>query len=301
MSTGAVRVDWFPKDALEGMQLLDAWEELAYRRLIDLIYVSGGEVPDDAARLARFTKVGKRWQKVRQALLDMGKIEARDGCLTQPKCVEVLEAIELKREQASGAGKASAKKRKLLKSHKPSSTDVGTEQSTDQPTDGQPSHIASKPVSLDSSLRSESTANSARELAADAVRVGFTFLEAVGADPTPWKSGAANFGAVQAWLRAGYSPAEIVAVAKRRAETLSAARNPLAYATKLMDEEIRTFRAEQAAVEQADDLERSQWTMRLQAMQRGMWQSSWGPKPGQPGCLAPADLIAEILHPQAAE
>jgi hypothetical protein len=45
----------------------------------------------------------------------------------------------------------------------------------------------------------------------------------------------------------------------------------------------------------ARDAERSQWTCRLQSFfAGGQWFSQWGPKPGERGCMAPDDLVAEL-------
>lgn len=46
--------------------------------------------------------------------------------------------------------------------------------------------------------------------------------------------------------------------------------------------------------------ENKKWRTRLQAYaERGFWIGMFGPKPGEPGCLAPDDLVAEIVKAAA--
>jgi hypothetical protein len=43
--------------------------------------------------------------------------------------------------------------------------------------------------------------------------------------------------------------------------------------------------------------ERMQWRARFRGYKHpgGFWPSQWGPRPGEPNCQAPADLVAECL------
>jgi hypothetical protein len=39
----------------------------------------------------------------------------------------------------------------------------------------------------------------------------------------------------------------------------------------------------------------SSWRQRMGSLSRGFWMDGpWGPKPGQPGCAVPADILAEF-------
>lgn len=33
----------------------------------------------------------------------------------------------------------------------------------------------------------------------------------------------------------------------------------------------------------------------MTALEMRLWLPAWGPKPGEPGCEAPVDLVAEVL------
>ena len=59
--TKVIHVDWEPRSAILAMQQLKPLEELAYRRILDLIYIHGNELIDDDAELGRMTKTGKKW------------------------------------------------------------------------------------------------------------------------------------------------------------------------------------------------------------------------------------------------
>lgn len=117
-------IDWCPKDALDGTQMLDPWEELAYRRLLDLIYATDDGLPDDDRKLAWMTKTGSRWKRVKAALIEMGKIAVVEGRITNARCQKTLEKTRAKIAQKSDAGKASFTARKMLKKQETQATDV---------------------------------------------------------------------------------------------------------------------------------------------------------------------------------
>lgn len=141
-------VDWCAKDALDGMMHLSDIEELAYRRIIDMIYASDDNIEDNDAALRWSTKAGSKWPKIKKRLLELGKIEVVDGRISSKKCREKLEESWARIAQASSAGKASAEKRKRLKDFKSGSTgvatDVGTEVATGEPTPVPTNHQSSR-------------------------------------------------------------------------------------------------------------------------------------------------------------
>ncbi len=114
MARGAIRIDWYPSDALGGMTFLTVLEELAYRRIIDLIYVSGGELPDDDGVLAEATRTFREWPAVRAGLLKKGKINIEGGCLTNARCTEILGVVAERCEKARAASHVAARKRRQL-------------------------------------------------------------------------------------------------------------------------------------------------------------------------------------------
>lgn len=129
-------VGWCPKDALDGMQALDIYEELGYRRIIDFIYNTNDRLLDDDKRMVRLTKLGKRWPRVKAALINLGKIYIQDGYIRNKRCSQVLCKIDIKRAQQSEAGKKGMRKRYLLKNNNFNVTNAATNaQRTDNLTD----------------------------------------------------------------------------------------------------------------------------------------------------------------------
>jgi uncharacterized protein YdaU (DUF1376 family) len=111
-------VEYCAKDILDGTLLLDPWVELAYRRLIDMIYATNDNLPDDDKSLAWSTKVGTRWKAIRATLITAEKIQIIDGRISNERCRFELQKSARKIAQHRGAGEASAATRKSLKNLK---------------------------------------------------------------------------------------------------------------------------------------------------------------------------------------
>lgn len=141
----AIFVSYCPKDIYEGTELMPALDELAYRRLIDLIYMTGDRVPDDGEALARSTKTAERWPEIRRRLIDSGKIRVVHGRLTNERCQKELAKVGAKIDKNRRAGVASAESRKSLK-ERDNPTDVATDVATNVPTYGQPNHLTTEPL-----------------------------------------------------------------------------------------------------------------------------------------------------------
>lgn len=133
-------IDWNAKDALDGMNQLSDLEELAYRRIIDMIYVTDDKLLDDDDVLAWSTKTGKKWKAIKKKLISLDKIEVVDNFISNKKCREKLAESKARIEQSRRAGIASAESRRQLNLLNPPSTDVdtpvATPDSTGVPTGG---------------------------------------------------------------------------------------------------------------------------------------------------------------------
>ena len=138
MSKKPIWIKWWPKDALDGTMTLAPMEELAYRRILDLIYSTGDNLPDDDKRLAWMTKTGSKWPAIKKTLISLDKIAVVDGQISNAKCRDILRETDQLFAQKSEAGTASAAKRKSLKTQKSRPTGVGTNNPTDVPTHQNP-------------------------------------------------------------------------------------------------------------------------------------------------------------------
>jgi len=138
VSHGPPWVKYSAADFLDGVRILSIEEELAYRRICDFIYSIGGPLspamfPD--SKLARMTKTGRRWKKIKAALLsDKGKLFlTEDGSLMNPRCERELHAISDLANKNRLAGRASAATGKSLENLKPfQNTRQNTRQNTDR-------------------------------------------------------------------------------------------------------------------------------------------------------------------------
>ncbi len=147
-----VKIDYSASDFLGGTILLDAWEELAFRRICDLVYVTRDNLADDN-KMGQLTKTGRRWSKIRLRLIELEKIEVVDGRISQPRCRRELEAANLRIERASNAGLASAEKRKSEISPSTTHRDVGDVEGDKSPQNS----IISVSENLGNTLKSNDT------------------------------------------------------------------------------------------------------------------------------------------------
>jgi uncharacterized protein YdaU (DUF1376 family) len=149
-------IDWCAKNALDGVMNLSPIEELAYRRIMDMIYATDDDLEDNDEVLKWSTKAGSKWPKVKKRLLELRKIEVVDGRITNAVCREKLEESWARIAQSSHAGKISAEKRKQQKTLNTASTGVGTGvgagvstgEHTEEPTNHQSSRLDLKQSSL---------------------------------------------------------------------------------------------------------------------------------------------------------
>jgi uncharacterized protein YdaU (DUF1376 family) len=146
-SRNGLFVEYCAKDFLDGTNNLDVWEELAYRRIVDMIYNTNDKLLDDRKKLAWQTKTGSRWPKIREVLIEAGKIEVLDGRITNARCRKELEKTAKKIAQKRVAGQASFVAKKAtgnpLKNNETTPTAVGVAVATADPTAAQ---LTSNPI-----------------------------------------------------------------------------------------------------------------------------------------------------------
>lgn len=84
----------YPRDFIEGTIGMDFETKAAYRLVLDLIYMQGGNLPDDARYISGLLGCSvKKWNTIRQKLIDAGKIEARGSCLGNYRADKELETL----------------------------------------------------------------------------------------------------------------------------------------------------------------------------------------------------------------
>lgn len=100
----------YPRDFVEGTIGMDFELKGAYRLVLDLIYMQGGQLPDDARYISGLLGCTlKKWNGLRQRLIDLGKIEVRGEFLANNRADKELETLgklsEKQRENRSRSNK----------------------------------------------------------------------------------------------------------------------------------------------------------------------------------------------------
>ena len=204
------KVFYSASDCVGGTILLDAWEELAYRRICDLIYVTGDNLPDDDA-MPMLTKVGRRWPKIRARLVALEKIVVENGRISNPRCRRELADAGRRIEAAMTGALASVEARKSLKENKsppaagerpPNDGKAAAQRSPNYPLST--IHKAKQQLFTDpgENAEAESAAAADSDLVED---LGRRCIEAAGMDPV-----GQDFAIVGHWLAKGYSEAAIL-------------------------------------------------------------------------------------------
>ena len=84
----------YPRDFIEGTIGMDFEMKAAYRLVLDLIYMQGGNLPDDARYISGLLGCSvKKWNSLRERLIEAGKIVARDGHLANLRVDKELETL----------------------------------------------------------------------------------------------------------------------------------------------------------------------------------------------------------------
>lgn len=106
----------FPDNFITGTVALTLEEKGAYNVVIDMIYARGGPVPDEPRHIAGICNCSvRKWNAIRQRLLEMGKLVLVEGHLSNPRADEELEnaaktARELAENGAKGGNKSAENK-----------------------------------------------------------------------------------------------------------------------------------------------------------------------------------------------
>ena len=114
----------YPRDFIEGTIGMAFEDKCAYRVILDLIYMQGGELPDDARYISGLLGCSiRKWKSIRARLIDADKIHASGAFLMNYRAVSELESLaklqEKQRENASGYKKNSNLKKPRLRHTEP--------------------------------------------------------------------------------------------------------------------------------------------------------------------------------------
>lgn len=84
----------YPRDFIEGTVGMSFELKGAYRLVLDLIYMQGGELPDDAGYIAGLLGCTvKKWNVLRAKLIELGKLTVTGEFLTNFRAVSEIETL----------------------------------------------------------------------------------------------------------------------------------------------------------------------------------------------------------------
>lgn len=116
-------MEWYPRygDAFIGGTIGLTLEEIgAYTLILDAIYCRNNHLPDDFKLICKLLRCDPRKaRRLRQRLLDLGKLETADGFLRNPRATRELAMAQLRMDIGRKLGQSSAKKRRKINSATP--------------------------------------------------------------------------------------------------------------------------------------------------------------------------------------
>lgn len=118
----------YPRDFIEGTIGMPFELKGAYRILLDLIYMQGGKLPDDARYISGLLGCSvKKWNTLRSGLLETGKVVLISEFLTNHRAVSEVETLAKYQRKQSENASSSSKNKDLPKpplSHTDTDTDT---------------------------------------------------------------------------------------------------------------------------------------------------------------------------------
>jgi len=84
----------YPRDFIEGTVGMPFEIKCAYRVILDLIYMQGGKLPDDARYISGLLGCSiRKWKSIRQELIERDKLQVSGEFLTNKRAVSELETL----------------------------------------------------------------------------------------------------------------------------------------------------------------------------------------------------------------
>jgi len=97
----------YPRDFIEGTIGLSFEIKAAYGLILDLIYMQGGKLPDDARYISGLLGCSiRKWKSLRSTLIEIGKVQVSGEFLTNYRAVSELESLaKLQHKQSENRSK----------------------------------------------------------------------------------------------------------------------------------------------------------------------------------------------------
>lgn len=273
--------DWYkmnPVDWNDGTDDLTLEQEAAYLRLCHAIYITERPIRDNGFVVAGLLRCNDRKAKrLISELVSAGKITVENGVITNRRAAEEVSNRTRTRVERKSAGSRGGIE--SAKSRAKSLKDNDTAQA-----------IASTSVEAEEKRVEESRVP--RE-AVDYSGIMDKLLIAAGLSGFREERSPAlmNLAPVLGLIDAGFDlDGEIVPAIQAKAATGFVLRS-----WKLAPDIVREFAEKRrgAAATPRSAPKPIDWLARLEAFANGVWPHAWGPKPGEPGCDVPSDLLQQ--------
>lgn len=106
----------YPRDFIEGTIGMDFETKGAYRLVLDLIYMQGGKLPDDARYISGQLGCSvRKWNAIRDRLLEAGKLDLFEGFISNKRARKELESLRKLQEQNAENRRGANKNKDLEK------------------------------------------------------------------------------------------------------------------------------------------------------------------------------------------
>lgn len=254
----------YPRDFIEGTIGLTFEEKGAYRLVLDLIYMQGGQLPDDARYISGLLGCTlRKWNSLRSRLIEIGKLEVSGEFLTNKRAVLELETLA-KHQDKQRENRSRPNKNNDIQSPRSDHTEPDTEPDKKEP---KGSKKAGRKVSYSDEFEA-------------------WWKE------YPAKVGGSKIEAFKCWQAMDAEDRELalLALPVYRAHLAEPDAPKAAYATTFLNQ--RRYDTLQPP--------ETDWAKFVGACQEfGFWTDTLGPKPGELGCKAPAEIQREYgFEPQ---
>lgn len=263
-------VRFFPSDWLAGTRGMSAAETGIYITLVSTMYERGEPVPEDHSRLARLCGAPvATFRRTLETLIEEGKITRLDAGLWNKRVGEECNY----RAEKSEAGVNAASARWNKKTNKNNGA----------------KHATALPPQSDRNASQKPDTRSQIEAASQLSAPKFLYdkiMAAASIKGTCHPNLALGFSQITALISKGYDlDRDILPVISEKARPDI---STWAYFAKIIIQRAE----ERAAIPAKPVKAEADWGARMRDFRAdGFWPAKWGPKPGEPGCQAPAELI----------
>ncbi len=310
--TAVSHIDFYADDWLAGASELTPEQRGAFITICALYYSKQGRVPENDHWLSGMCNMSvRKWRSIKNTLIEIGKIEVIDGFIFQERSeIELenaLKAKEFARINGSKGGKKSAEIRtNAMKRHKTgssraSSAAQATVEAENQPPYPNPYPYTNQQPSQPTTARDVPQGDDFEPV--EFIKLYDRLVVEIWGQPQLERMCPSQTDHITAGIFKdnGVSLRLADQVFRGILGNAKGKGNPppsaLRYFVKPMEQALVSGppRVGPTNVIDINDRENNQWKARLTGFRdRGSWLDDWGPKPGEPECRVPRELLEQV-------